>query len=206
MSVKTYISIDVAVRSLAIGVYKLKPFKSFDSLQTEDMIATNKKFNSIVDPVLMRVIDINDGTNTKDTTIISKAISLKTILTQIDSDIENQITNDTMVIIEFQMNANVGANAIFNMITFHYADKYPIEIIKPSWKNTITLHPILSHSQFLGKCSSNYQANKQHTKYNMIYLLTVIDRLDMIQHIKKKNLDDIADTLLQCLAYHKSQS
>lgn len=199
----TYISIDVAVRSLAVGVYQIKPFRSFHLLKDENPNTMNESLNTIIQPILMNVFDINNGSNTRDTTIIEKAQALKNILSEIDRSI-SEFTNEgnVQVLIEYQMNANHGANAIFNMIVMFYAGRYPIEIMKPALKNTLCLHPLLSHCEFLGRCSSNYKANKEHTKYNMLYLLTMIGQLSMIKDIKKCNHDDIADTLMQCLAYH----
>ena len=202
MTKTTYISIDVATRSLAIGAYKMKSFKSFTHM--EDAIDFNEYMNSIIVPIKMSVYDINDGQKTKDTSIVAKATSLKETLNSFDESVQGHVAENTIVLVEYQMNANHGANAIFNMIMYHYAGKYRIEVVKPSWKNTIALHPLLTLSSFLGKCSSNYIANKQHTKHNMIYLLTMIDKMHMIEGIAKKNQDDIADTLMQCLAYHKN--
>lgn len=207
MASTTYISIDVAVRSLAVGVYRMKSFQFIDSYKNEDPIQMNNNLNSIVEPIMMKVIDINDGSKTKDTSIIEKSESLKLTLQSIDQEIKDAIADDkVMVLIEYQMSQNHGANAIFNMILYHYAGRYPIEIMKPAFKNSIALHPSLTLSAFLGRCSSNYQANKNHTRFNMLYLLTMIDRMDIIQTIKNKNQDDIADTLCQALAYHKKMS
>lgn len=202
----TYISIDVATRSLAVGVYRMNSFKSIDEYKDDNQITMNNNLDSIIEPLMMKVFDINEGEKTKDTLVTTKAESLKKVLTGIDEQIKDQIDEkEVVVLIEYQMNANVGSNAIFNMIVYHYAGHYPIEVIPPTWKNTICLHPMLSHSKFLGACSSNYSANKQHCKYNMIYLLTMIGRMDMISGIKNKNLDDISDTLCQALARHKKQ-
>lgn len=200
---RTYISIDVAVRSLAIGVYRMRPFRNIDSFRDDDPRVMNANLNSIIDPLLMKVIDINDGSKTKDTTIEAKAIILKSTLCAIDTEISALTEDpDITVLIEYQMNANHGANAIFNMILYHYAGRYPIEVMKPSWKNTISVHPKLTHAAFLGAASSNYIANKRHTRYTMLYLLTAIDRMDAIEGIANKNQDDIADTLCQCIAFH----
>lgn len=203
MSSTTYISIDVAVRSLAIGVYKLKQIKNIDSMKDENSITMNDNLNSIIQPIFMKVYDINEGSKVKETSIIDKAKSLKVTLHDLDFNIREDIEGeDIKVLIEYQMNANHGANAIFNMICYHFSDRYPIEIMKPAMKNKIYLHPTLTLSTFLGSCSSNYQANKQHTKYNMLYFLTITDRLKIVSDIKNKNLDDIADTFMQCLSYH----
>lgn len=199
----TYISIDVAVRSLAIGVYRLKKINSIDSYKDSDPIAMNDNLNSIIQPIHMKVYDINEGSKVKDTSIIDKGIALKNTLKGMEEVIKPSIEGDNIaVLIEYQMNANHGANAIFNMICFHFCDRYPIHIMKPAMKNKISFHPLLTISTFLGSCSSNYQANKQHTRFNMMYFLTSIDRLDMVEEIKNKNLDDIADTFMQCIAHH----
>lgn len=207
-SSRTYISVDVAVRSLAVGVYRLKSFQNMDSHKATDPCVMNENLDSIIEPILMRVVDINQNKKTKETTIMEKAKALKSTLINVDEAIATDIAtdiadNNVTVLIEYQLNANHGANAIFNMIVYHYAGRFPIESVKPAWKNTITVHPQLSHSSFLGRASSNYQANKFHTKMSMLFILTMIDRLEAVSEIAQKNLDDIADTLMQCLAYHK---
>lgn len=203
----TYISIDVATRSLAIGVYRMKSFRSMDKYKHSDPCVLEDNLNSIVHPIMMKVFDINEGEKTKDTTIDRKAEALKRVLNNVDEKIKGKVSeNEIIVIIEYQLNANVGSNAIFNMIVYHYSGRYPIEVIPPTWKNTICLHPSLSHSEFLGRSSSNYKANKDHCKYNMLYLLTMTHRMDAIEGIKNKNLDDIADSLCQALARHQKKS
>lgn len=200
----TYISIDVATRSLAIGVYRMKSFLDLSKNVPADPFEMNAYLDSLVVPLHMHVYDINDGAKVKETSIASKAIALKSTLTKLDQLIEKDIVGENvMVLIEYQMNANHGANAIYNMLIFHYAGRYPIEIMKPSWKNTIALHPQLTLSAFLATASSNYKANKAHTRANMTFFLTMTDRLDMIKDIKKANHDDIADTFMQALAFHR---
>lgn len=184
----TYISIDVATKSLAIGVYQV-------SDNSPDICER-------IIPIAMNVYDINNGAKVKDTSIATKAISLKRTLRDLDESVKDIIKADNVtVLIEYQMNANHLSNAILNMIVYHYADRFPVEIIKPSWKNTIALAPHLVLSEFLAKASSNYKANKEHTRQNMIYLLDQTGRMDMIKTIKKCNQDDIADTLCQMIAY-----
>lgn len=210
MSFTNYISIDVATKSLAIGLYRMRSFTNmlnFANLPSK-IDELNSYLDSIVQPLSMNVYDINNGARVKDTSVSTKAASLKKTLNEFDTAIKQHLSNDmkTIVLIEYQMNANHLSNAIFNMIVYHYSDKYDIQVMKPSWKNTIALHPKLTLSEFLGRASSNYKANKDHTKWNMIFLLTVLDKIDMIDHIKNANRDDIADTLCQALAFHMKQS
>lgn len=210
MEFTNYINIDVATKSLAIGLYRMRSFRDVlnESVLPKQLPELSSYLDSVVQMLSMNVFDINHGEKVKDTTVSAKATSLKATLVSFDESIQDQLSNDTktIVLIEYQMNANHLSNAIFNMIVYHYCDKYPIEVMKPSWKNTIALHPRLTLSEFLGRASSNYKANKEHTKWNMVYLLTVLDKMDMIQHIKNANRDDIADTLCQALAYHKMRS
>ncbi len=207
MKSTTYISIDVATKSLAIGIYRLGSFD--DILQNAPSKQTphdlNEYCNSMIQILSMNVFDINNGIKLKDTNVIEKACALKRTLENFDASIE-ELPDDIIVLIEYQMNANHMSNAIFNMIVYHYSNKYPVHVVMPSMKNTIALHPNLVHAEFLARASNNYKANKDHTKYNMLYLLMVFDKLHMIKDIKKKNYDDIADTLCQCLAWHKHQT
>jgi hypothetical protein len=210
MAFTNYISIDVATKSLAVGLYRTRSFVNMlnsDKLPNQ-IVELDLHLDSIVQPLSMNVYDINHGAKVKDTSVASKAASLKQTLNRFDADIAHHLIDDikTVVLIEYQMNANHLSNAIFNMIVYHYADRYDIQVMKPSWKNTIALHPKLTLSEFLGRASSNYKANKEHTKWNMIFLLTVLDKMDLIQHIKNANRDDIADTLCQALAFHMKQS
>ena len=199
----TYISIDVATRSLAIGVYSMRSFVGVSENTALEPRDLNDYLDSLVQPRLMEVHDLNDGAKVKDMSYLENAVSLKAVLTQIEEKIACFTQSETVVLVEYQMNANHRANAIFNMIIYHYAGRYPLEIIKPSWKNTLALHPSLTLSAFLGRCSSNYQANKAHTRTNMKYFLTMIGRLDLLDGIAKSNQDDIADTLMQALVFHK---
>lgn len=190
----TYISIDVATKSLAVGIYKVA---SIDKLRTGD----GDYLCSCVMPLSMKVHDINDGLKVKDTSIITKAKCLKEVLNQVGDEMAKYEHESVLVLIEYQMNANHLSNAILNMIVYHFVDLYPVEIIRPSWKNTIALREDLVLAGFLATKSSNYRANKAHTRENMIHLLTTIGKLDHIKDIKKSNYDDIADTLCQMLAH-----
>lgn len=208
MSFTTYISIDVATKSLAIGIYKFRSFKGMD-IYIDQLRESDDKLdmycNDTFEFITMGVYDIIDGEKSTDTSIITKAEGLKRTLMQFDEENMETInqSDNVIVLIEYQMNANHMSNAIFNMILYHYTNRFPVHIVKPSLKNTIALHPKLVLSEFLATATTNYKANKQHTTYNMLYILSLFDRLEVIKEIKKKNLDDIADTLCQAIAWHK---
>ncbi len=203
MSFTTYLSIDVATKSLAIGLYRFRSFVNISGGVPEGIAASNAYCDESIQLLHMNVFDINDGAKLKDTSAIDKACSLKRTLIEYDTNTNLSQLDNVVVLIEYQMNANHCSNAVFNMIVYHYAGSYPIHVVKPSLKNTIALHPSLALADFLAYASSNYKANKQHTTYNMLYLLTLMDKRCLISQIKKKNYDDIADTLCQALAWHK---
>lgn len=192
-----YISIDVATKSLAIGVYNLGNFNI--NIDMSDAKNANNLMNSMIDIVSMDVYDITNGGNAKDSSIDTKAGNLKKILTKYD-----HIEDTAIVLIEYQMNANHMSNAIFNMLVYHFSGKHKIEIVKPAHKNSIYFHPQFTIQSFLSKYGSNYKANKEHTKHNMLLMLAALGRLDAIKHLKKSNYDDIADTFMQCIWFHKN--
>lgn len=184
-----YLSIDVATKSLAIGIYKIN---------IEDM-SSEETIDNIIEPILMNVYDLGNGKNAKDTSIEDKARALKLVLDEVDKHLIEPFST----LIEYQMNANHMSNAIYNMIVYHFASKSTIHTIKPTLKNTIHLHKSLKLSDFLATASSNYTANKNHCKYNFMYFMGLFGLYDKIKHIQQKNIDDIADTFMQCLAFHK---
>ncbi len=181
----TYLSIDVATKSLALGIYKIDASADTDQ---------------IIIPIAMQVHDMNPNKLAKTMSVGEKAASLKRILNTFDEHIPS---GEFVVLIEYQMNANHMSNAIFNMIVYHYATRAPIHTVYPAQKNTICLHPKLTLAHFLGTASTNYAANKNHCKFNFLYFIVLFEHGDKIKHIKQKNLDDIADTFMQCLAFHK---
>lgn len=199
----TYISIDVATRSLAVGLYRLRSFVGIEGgAPRTDALALNDYCDEVVVPVRMCVFDLGNGAKARDVSIDEKARALRRALTQFDSDI-GDLVHGAIVLVEYQMNANHMSNAVFNMIIYHYAHDHRVEVVPPSWKNTIALHPQLQLCEFLAHCSSNYKANKEHTRWNMLYLLAVLGKTHLIAGIKKQNQDDIADTLCQALAWHR---
>ena len=68
-------------------------------------------------------------------------------------------------------------------------------------KNKIYFNKELQHSRFIQKYNNNYIANKNHTKQNFLYLLNKYNLEYIIKKIKKKNLDDLADSFMQIIAY-----
>jgi hypothetical protein len=80
-------------------------------------------------------------------------------------------------------------------------DRYDVEIVGPSLKNKINLVKEQPHSFFIQKYTKSYDANKGHSKANFLYWIKTKKAELMIKNIKKKNLDDIADSVNMTLAW-----
>lgn len=179
----TIISIDVATKSLAIGIYEVD--------------TNNENIDKKIIPIHLNVYDLTKNYNDK-MSIGQKAFELKKILNNLDAF----LSQNTKVLIEYQMNANQKSNAIYNMLVYHYCN-YEIITMKPALKNQIFLRDDLTLSRFLAYANNNYQANKNHSKFNFLYFIHLFKHENLIKHIKNKNLDDIADTFMQMCAYIK---
>lgn len=203
-----YLSFDVANKSLAVSFinYDLDYKKKFNNIDKNNIIEyisnVNNILNNIVNYIYCDVIDLIPNKKIKDTTIQERTLSLKLALQNIKKIVTDYCDTDVMVIIEYQMCQNYNANAIYNQIIYEFIeDKYNIFIIRPSYKNKIYFSKELEYSQFICKYNNNYSANKAHTKANFLYFLDKYNMLDMIKNIKKKNIDDLADSFIQIFAY-----
>ena len=107
------------------------------------------------------------------------------------------------VLVEYQPSFNEKARTIYNQIIYEYSDnkQYNVIIMNPLYKNKIYFNKELQHSRFIQKYNNNYIANKNHTKQNFLYLLNKYNLEYIIKKIKKKNLDDLADSFMQIIAY-----
>lgn len=163
-----------------------------------------------VDLRLCDVSDINEGLTNKEVDGLTKTKKLKYILTTIqtildDFKTELQIKNaetdiKIVVLLEYQMPSNYQANAIFNKIYYHFVDYNP-EVISPCYKNKIYFSEDLTYDKFTIRYKNTYSANKSHTKANFLYFIESFGLKERITHIKKKNLDDAADSFIQIFAY-----
>jgi hypothetical protein len=140
--------------------------------------------------------------------------------------VNNTISYDSEVckiLLEYQMGPNDKSRTIGSQILYHYSNVdiniysqsgeynkdemshntniYDIEILGPSLKNKINLDKDKPHSFFMKKYSKSYDANKAHSKYNFLKWVELKNIGFMIKNIKKKNLDDIADSVTMTLAW-----
>jgi hypothetical protein len=212
-----FLSFDIASRSLAYTIMYYNPdvlsvisnninrFNDTETVNNVEFILRNN-----VDLRLCDVSDINEGLTNKEVNVLAKTKKLKYILTTIQTILDNfkeelQIKNPlvetkVVVLLEYQMSSNYQANAIFNKIYYHFVDYNP-EIISPCYKNKIYFSDDLTYDKFTVKYKNTYSANKSHTKANFLYFVESFGLKERIKHIKKKNVDDAADSFMQIFAY-----
>ena len=209
-----YLSFDIASRSLAFSFLfyndnVLKNIKTIFSNKDMD-ISRLESINNVITESIQYfygdVVDLNAGKQMKDMILLERTINLKNTLIELKNAlIQKQIElnldiKDVKVLLEYQMSANYQANSVFNQIYYEFSEFAPI-IVNPCYKNKIYFSDDLMYKFFSEKYSRNYSANKAHSKENFLYFLKTFNLEHIIINIKKKNLDDIADSFMQIFAY-----
>ena len=210
-----YLSIDCANKSLAIGFYNLHLnnwkqnllhiLTNKDYNNKEKLEKSNDFLNSIIEIEFLKVIDLIPDKKVKDTTIIERTIQLHHHITKIKDIIKNESNEKIIVYIEYQMNANDKSRGVFNQLIYAFADTklYEIKVVVPTLKNQIYFNDDLKHCRILQRYSRSYTANKVHCKENFLYFLILFNKMENLGDIKKKNIDDIADTFMQMVGQIK---
>ena len=98
-------------------------------------------------------------------------------------------------------NTDFNFNSVTDLICDKNIYKYNVEIVGPSLKNKINMDIEKPYSYFINKYAKAYDANKAHSKNNFLYWTKYKNIEYMIKDIKKKNLDDIADSCNMILAW-----
>lgn len=217
-----FLSFDIASRSLAYTIM----YYNTDVLSIISNIINGGKENNIINGInsinniefvlkrnvdlrICDVSDINEGLKNKEVDVLTKTKKLKQILSILQTILDNfkaELLNESgidveiAVLLEYQMPSNYQANAIFNQIYYHFVDYNP-HIISPCYKNKIYFSNDLTYDNFSSKYKNTYSANKAHTKANFLYFMESFGLKERIIHIKKKNLDDAADSFIQIFAY-----
>ena len=191
----------------------LHPTTYSQNLQStcNNIIKLNNIINNTIDYLYYDVKDLIPGKKVKDTDIIERSNSLKNYMTELKIIVNKTILekniNKIYILIEYQLSSNYNANAIYNQIIYEFSepnsDLYVIIIMNPSYKNKIYFNKELRHSHFIQKYSNNYLANKNHTKSNFLYFLKLFNLNHVLENIKSKNIDDLADSFMQIFAFIK---
>ena len=182
-------------------------------------------YDNIFNLRLIDVVDLIPGKKVKNTTSMLRSTRLAGYLQQVDKVIEQQVkigyrgNEEIKIFLEYQMSANFKSNFIFSQIMGHFSNKdyefkstleitkekfkrkYDVVVIKPSLKNKLNLDKDKDYSYFMGKYAKKQSANKAHAKANLLYWLKQHDKENIISGIKKGNIDDVADSVTQALAW-----
>jgi hypothetical protein len=187
--------------------------------------------NNIITPILFDVVDIIPNQKLKDTKPLLRSKRLKAYLYSIDQNYLNSLKknnpNDLFkVLLEYQMGPNDKSRNVCSQILYHYSpmdtgfkqttvvlnkyntiiekhksSTYDIEIIGPSLKNKINLIRDKPLGFYMKKYAKKYDANKNHSKANLLQWVKQKKIEHMMEHIPKKNIDDIADSVNMTLAW-----
>lgn len=196
------LSFDCANRSLAVCLLDINTGivgQLYDGIKQFDI---NTMMDITDDYIKIHIFNVYDLTNGKNTDTVMKASLLKKCLGTLD-DIISSINGVDQVLIEYQMPSNDKSRCVSQQILYHYVDKAPVCIVGPTLKNKVVFSTLdkLSHGFFISKYASNYTANKNHTKANLLYWLDIFDKTHLLDNIKKKNIDDISDAFMQIFGW-----
>ena len=188
-------------------------------------------YDNIIQPKIFDVVDLIPGKKLKDVDVVTRSARLSAYLNMVDCNYihsiinENQVSEKYKVLLEYQMGPNDKSRNVGSQILYHYSNmdtgftcsnklgteysidklkpviKYDIEIIGPSLKNKISIDKDKPYSYFIQKYMKSYDANKAHSKANFLQWVKNKKCESMIVGIKKKNLDDIADSVTMTLAW-----
>lgn len=221
------LSIDSATKSLAISIVKYntnlsndisdlynsyieskKTLDDFDTIQNYSKLLADIDLllHSRFDVKYLDVIDLIPNNKVTDVSIVDRTKKLYDYLNNTLDNILQSLdinNNEWLFLIEYQMGQNQKSNIISSQLIYHLSKyNHPLEIIGPSLKNKIVIGGSDGHySNFIESHTTNYAANKSHSRYNFLTLIKRNNLEDSIKHIKKKNIDDIADAVLQGLSY-----
>lgn len=213
-----YLSFDCANKSLAVGLYYIdsnflqstksiiSECNSAEEWKSESNIRIlNQRIDSLMDILYVDVLDILPNKKVKDVNIIERSSMLKKAIEQVNTIITEKIPSDVSitVCIEYQMNVNDKSRTVYSQLVYEYSNRenYTIMIMKPLLKNTIFFSEELQYCHIVEKHNSVYRANKIHSSLNFMHFIHIFGHDEKIKHIKKKNIDDIADTFMQVMAY-----
>jgi hypothetical protein len=151
------------------------------------------------------VHDLTDGQKTANMNVTKKTLRLKSLLTEIDSELDELCgqggqSKQVKCLLEYQMSVNKKANVVFSQIYYHFAEYSPI-VVKPMLKNQIKFKPELEYYSFTRQYTNRYCANKAHSKANFLFFFETFGFSSFLTKIKKKNLDDAADSFMQIFGY-----
>lgn len=191
------------------------------------MDAVEDILNNMIQPIVFDVVDLIPTKKVKESTVIERASRLNGYLKLLDIYIKKSYgtcASDIKVLLEYQMGPNDQSRNVGSQILYHYSKpdlkfansnialketpfsnglsglNYDISIIGPSLKNKINLGS-LTHQHFIEKYTKTYDANKKHSVANFNHWVKTKNVAHLTTNIKKKNIDDIADSVTMTIAW-----
>ena len=213
-SIINVLSFDCANKSLGVSIFTYnKNFqKDINNVlesnieNIDKLININDIINNSINILYLDVIDVLPDLKVSEVSLLDRTKAFKSVILQINDIVDKYLKGQKInICIEYQPVFNDKSRTICNQLIYEYTlkENYEIHIVNPSLKNKIYFTEELKHNLFLAKYNSNYKANKNHTKSNFLYFIKVYNLDNLIKKIKKSNLDDIADSLLQGFAFIK---
>ncbi len=156
----------------------------------------------------LNVIDLIPGKKISETTIVERTFFLDKALKTLKEKIPD---NNFKFLIEYQMGPNDKSRTVSSQLIMFCTSfmndaedaKNRIKLVGPSLKNKLFIEGDEEsyHAFYLSKFKSNYTANKNHTKYMLKKIVKIYNQNNIIKEIKKKNIDDAADSVCMAIAY-----
>jgi hypothetical protein len=186
---------------------KVQPGKAINQILAKYVKLLDTAINLLKNKITIEFLDVVDlipGKKISETDPVYRTSKLYEYLNNVIDPLISQST-EYIFLLEFQMGPNVKSGTVSSQIMYHlmkYKHNDNIKLIGPSLKNKVVIGgESNNYSNFIEKYNTNYSANKAHSKQNFLDLLKYLNSEYMIKNIKKKNIDDIADSVLMSLAY-----
>ena len=176
-------------------------------------------YSDAIKLIYLNIFDTIPGKKVKNTNTTQRVAGLKGILYYLDKKFSPDI-----VLIEFQMRVNAKSNSVCSCLLYHYSSTaefsgsstcqelsltdiepivfpHELHVVGASVKNTIYFSEEGRYTHFIKKYSTNYAANKAHSRFNLHQWLKIHNQLDMLQGIKKANWDDVGDAFMMIMGW-----
>jgi hypothetical protein len=113
----------------------------------------------------------------------------------------------TKILIEHQPSkigaaTNNKSTMIGHQLMFYYSD-FETHLVSPKIKNTLFIDPSRKLDYYIGSCASEYYARKKHSKEMFLGMVKIFGWGAIIKGIPMSCMDDLADAVMQTLAFMK---
>lgn len=230
MATRTYLSIDVANRSLAFTYVEFAspPAGAREDLsrliervenagpdipprELRALAAEIDRLDATIQPCRVLAAgsaDLTGGKKVKEVPLIARLTALHEFLHSA-VPLPADLPAGAEVLIEFQMGPNSKSHEIEAALIYHFApvpgSTWTVRTIGPVLKNKIAPAPEGEWYRFRerSEAKSNYRVNKAHARFNFEYLMDAWGLRAAYAKCCPQHRNDLADTLMQALAVWK---